>query len=467
MVEPLFGGFRQNRCRPSTFSYPIGYEVRETDENGHETVKTIVSHGTMDSSWLSYTQSPEGIGTSIARDGLGNVFRVFQGEIQSDGTLTGFSRQYIRDARGFLMQEIHPETGTTVYGRDSVGNMTSKEVGASGIIETRTYDDLNRLATISYSDGTPTAAFSYDDNSNLVSMVSSVASRSYTYDQNDNLDGESLTIGNATYATTYTLDNLDQLSSLTYPSGRTVDYGTNALGWQAQALPYVTAVNRHPSGAINTITYGNGVVTTQTLDSRLRPDTRLSNNGQVDFVNLDLGYDNVGNVTSITDSAGALHDRTISYDDVNRMASATGSWGTETITYDALGNIDTRDRNGSLQDYYYGNNKLTYRVFPTFFYTITHDARGNMTSDGPNIMIYDGASNLASIDNGAKVIDYTYDGASTRVSRSTSTETSHVVYNQMGDLLGEYDPAGGFKEYIYVDSKTAAKAVDDTTVVGQ
>ncbi|WP_300497781.1 hypothetical protein [Marinobacter sp.] len=450
-----------------TFSYPIGYEVRETDENGHETVKTIVSHGTMDSSWLSYTQSPEGIGTSIARDGLGNVFRVFQGEIQSDGTLTGFSRQYIRDARGFLMQEIHPETGTTVYGRDSVGNMTSKEVGASGIIETRTYDDLNRLATISYSDGTPTAAFSYDDNSNLVSMVSSVASRSYTYDQNDNLDGESLTIGNATYATTYTLDNLDQLSSLTYPSGRTVDYGTNALGWQAQALPYVTAVNRHPSGAINTITYGNGVVTTQTLDSRLRPDTRLSNNGQVDFVNLDLGYDNVGNVTSITDSAGALHDRTISYDDVNRMASATGSWGTETITYDALGNIDTRDRNGSLQDYYYGNNKLTYRVFPTFFYTITHDARGNMTSDGPNIMIYDGASNLASIDNGAKVIDYTYDGASTRVSRSTSTETSHVVYNQMGDLLGEYDPAGGFKEYIYVDSKTAAKAVDDTTVVGQ
>ena len=72
-----------------------------------------------------------------------------------------------------------------------------------------------------------------------------------------------------------------------------------------------------------------------------------------------MGYDNVGNVTSITDSAGALHDRTISYDDVNRMASATGSWGTETITYDALGNIDTRDRNGSLQDYYYGNNKLT------------------------------------------------------------------------------------------------------------
>lgn len=42
-----------------------------------------------------------------------------------------------------------------------------------------------------------------------------------------------------------------------------------------------------------------------------------------------------------------------------------------------------------------------------------------------------------------------------------------LLYTMMDDLLGEYDPSGGFKEYSYVDSKTAAKAVDDTTVVGQ
>jgi len=450
-----------------TYSYPTGFEIRELDENGHETIKTIASHGSMDDSWLTYIISPESIGTSIARDGLGNVFSVFQGEIQSDGGLFGYSRQYIRDARGFLMQEIHQETGTTVYGRDNVGNMTSKEIGSSGIIETRTYDDLNRLETVSYSDSTPTATLSYDNNSNLTSVVSSAADRSYTYDQNDNLDSESLTVGSATYDTTYTIDSQDHLTSITYPSGRTVDYDTNALGWQTQATPYVTSVDRHPSGAIDTMTYNNGVVTTQGLDNRLRPNTLVSNNGQVDFVALAMGYDNAGNVTSITDNAGSLHNRTIGYDDVNRMISATGPWGTETITYDGRGNIDTRDRNGSLQDYYYSSDKMTYRVFPTFFYTITHDSRGNMTSDGPNIMVYDGAKNLASIDNGTDVIDYTYDGANTRVSRSSPTEDTHVLYTMMGDLLGEYDPSGGFKEYIYVDSKNAAKAVDDTTVVGQ
>ncbi|MCP4066046.1 MAG: hypothetical protein GY740_22755 [Gammaproteobacteria bacterium] len=449
-----------------TYSYPSGFEIQEVDENGYVTTKTIASHGTMDGSWLIYISSPESLATSISRNGLGQVYRVFQGEVQDQG-LFGYARQYIHDARGFLMQEIHQETGTTVYGRDNVGNMTSKEIGTSGIVETRTYDDLNRLTSISYSDGTPTATFTYDDNSNLKSVTSSAASRSYTYDQNDNLENESLTVGSATYNVTYGIDNLDHLASVTYPSGRTVNFGTNALGWQTQATPYVSSVDRHPSGAIDTMTFGNGVVTTQTLDSRLRPDTLVSNNGQVDFVDLGMGYDNVGNVTNIVDNAGSLHNRTIGYDDVNRMTSATGSWGTETITYDGRGNIDTRERNGSLQDYYYNSDRLTYRVFPTFFYTITHDLRGNMTSDGPNIMVYDGANNLASIDNGAKVIDYTYDGANTRISRSTPTDTTHVLYSLMGDLLGEYDPSGGFKEYIYVDSKTAAKAVDDTTVVGQ
>ncbi|WP_420195239.1 RHS repeat domain-containing protein [Marinobacter sp. GH_1] len=450
-----------------TYSYPSGFEVRETDENGNETIKIIASHGTMNDNWLLDITSPENIGTSIRRDGLGEVFRVFQGEIQADGGLFGYARQYIRDARGFLVQEVHQETGATVYGRDNLGNMTSKEIGTSGIIETRTYDGMNRLETISYSDGTPTATFTYDNNSNLTSVASSAAIRSYTYDENDNLDGESLTVGSATYETNYGIDNLDQLTSVTYPSGRTVNYGTNALGWQTQAAPYVTSVDRHPSGAVSTMTYANGVVTTQTLDNRLRPDTLVSDNGQVDFVDLDMGYDNVGNITSIVDNAGALHNRAIGYDDVNRMTSATGSWGTETITYDGRGNIDTRDRNGSLQDYYYSDDKLAYRVFPTFYFTLTHDARGNMTSDGPNIMVYDGAKNLASIDNGAKVIDYTYDGANTRVSRSTPTDTTHVLYSLMGDLLGEYDPSAGLKEYIYVDSQTAAKVVDDTAVVGQ
>ncbi|MFC4259028.1 hypothetical protein ACFOZ5_08315 [Marinobacter lacisalsi] len=105
--------------------------------------------------------------------------------------------------------------------------------------------------------------------------------------------------------------------------------------------------------------------------------------------------------------------------------------------------------------------------FPTFYYVIAHDARGNMTSDGPNIMVYDGANNLASVDNGSDIIDYIYDGTNTRVGRASSTDFTDVLYLKNGDLLGEYDLSAGFKEYIYVDSQVAAKVVEDTATVGQ
>ncbi|ROT94720.1 RHS repeat protein [Marinobacter sp. R17] len=450
-----------------TISYPSGFQVNVVDENGNETDRIFNSQGTMDRAWLSTINSPESISTNIRRNGLGQVYEVFQGELQSDNTVQGFRRSYTHDARGFLVQETHSESGTTVYGRDNVGNMTSKEVGTSGIVETRTYDDLDRLKTVSYSDGTPTATYTYDNNGNLKLVSSSVASRSYTYDANDNLTDEALSVGSVSYDVVYDIDTLDQVSGLTYPSGRVIDYGTNALGWQTQATPYVTDVDHFGNGLVASMTYANGVVTTQTLDSLERPDTLVVNNGQTDFVDLDLGYDSASNVTSIVDNASSLHGVTVGYDGVDRMTSATGLWGTETITYDARGNIKTRDRDGTTQEYYYSGQKLTYRVFPSFYYTITHDTRGNMTSDGSNVMVYNGANRLASIDNGSDVIDYGYDGAGTRVSRTSPTESMHVLYDSMGDLLGEYDQSAGFKEYIYVDSQVAAKVSDDTTVVGQ
>ncbi|MBB5321168.1 RHS repeat domain-containing protein [Marinobacter oulmenensis] len=450
-----------------TFSYPSGTTVLEVDENGQQTEKRFAYHGNMEDGWLMTILSPESLGTRISRDGLGQVYRVFQGEVQQDDQLFGYARFYTRDARGFLMQETHEETGTTVYGRDNVGNMTSKEIGSSGVVETRTYDDLNRVQTISYSDGTPTATYSYDANSNLTSVSNSAATRTYNYDQNGNLTGESLAIGGATYDVLYGIDNLDYLTSVTYPSGRVINYGTNVFGWQTQAGPYVNSVTHYPNGSLDTMTYANGVITDQNLDNRLRPDSLVTDNGQLNIVDLQFGYDLAGNLDSIVDNAGSLHDRTIGYDGVNRMTSATGPWGTETISYDGRGNILSRDRNGDLQEYYYNSDKMTYRLFTNFYYAISHDARGNMTSDGPNVMTYDGANNLTSVDTGSDVIDYTYDGANTRVSRASSTELTNVFYSIKGDLLGEYDSSAGFKEYIYVDSKVAAKVVDDTAVVGQ
>jgi len=44
------------------------------------------------------------------------------------------------------------------------------------------------------------------------------------------------------------------------------------------------------------------------------------------------------NLTGITDQVTATNSNVLSYTPVNRLATATGPWGTESFTYDATGN---------------------------------------------------------------------------------------------------------------------------------
>src|SRR5690606_29240828 len=131
------------------------------DENGNTTTKRYDYIGTMSlgAEELFATYSPESINTLIARNGIGQIWRVFQGQNQNDGTTLGAPRFYRHNDKGFLVEEENPETGITTFTYDALGNILTKEVGGSGLIVTSTYDDLSRLSTISYSDATPSVAY--------------------------------------------------------------------------------------------------------------------------------------------------------------------------------------------------------------------------------------------------------------------------------------------------------------------
>jgi YD repeat-containing protein len=77
----------------------------------------------------------------------------------------------------------HPEKGAVTYGRDNVGNMTSKTDGLGGT--SYVYDALRRLTTINY--GTGTATFTYDNANNRATMVNPSASATSTYDASNRL----------------------------------------------------------------------------------------------------------------------------------------------------------------------------------------------------------------------------------------------------------------------------------------
>lgn len=100
----------------------------------------------------------------------------------------------------------------------------------------------------------------------------------------------------------YAYNANDQLASITYPrSGQVVHFNPNALGRPTTASGYVTAATYWPSGQLQQVTYGNGVVTTYGQNSRLWPSSLATRKGGSTYVDSSYSYDGVGNLTAIAD----------------------------------------------------------------------------------------------------------------------------------------------------------------------
>ena len=390
--------------------------------------------------------APEGVSTVFTRDILGLPTSVTQG---------GITRTYSYNTRNFLVSETNPETGTTTYGRDEVGNMTSRLVGSSGVT-TYTYDGLNRLTAINYPGTTPDVAISYDGNNNVTSINNGVATRTFVYDDNDNLTSETLTIGSLSFTAAYAYNALDYLSAITYPSLRQVAYSPNLLGRPTAATPYLNAVTHHPNGVPATVVYANGQEATLGLNIRQWVESILARKVGGDFAqDLTYGYDGLGNVTSVTNGLDASDSKTMSYDGLDRLTSAS----TAALLYDALGNITSYTTStGSLTYSYDGANRLA-SVSGHVSRSFTYDVYGNVTSNGVHSFVYDDAGNLRTV---TGVASYDYDGKNLRVRAVRGGLTTHYFYGLNGQLLGEYDAAGNWtKEYVYLGNKLVT-AVENT-----
>ena len=94
--------------------------------------------------------------------------------------------------------------------------MTSRSVGSSGST-IYAYDGQNRLASVTYPGSTPSVTKSYTRTHRLKTVVTSVASRLFDYDANDNLRAETINVDNHSFNIGYTYNGNDQLSVLVYP----------------------------------------------------------------------------------------------------------------------------------------------------------------------------------------------------------------------------------------------------------
>jgi RHS repeat-associated protein len=391
------------------------------------------------------------------------------------------TRTFMYDSLKRLTSAANPESGTVTYGYDANGNLTSK-LDARSITTTISYDAINRVTSKSYNDSpqTPTINYFYDAQSlpsgaptfdrgystgRLVAVTygsGSSAGIYRGYDQMGRVVRQYQRTDSVNYLIEASYNANSSLHDQTYPSvpgagdRRVVSYTNDAAGrlnaLSSVATSYAPAASVSNIGyashnALNTETYGNGLIHAIDYNNRLQPtQIKLGTSGNPTSV-VSLGYtygttNNNGNVLTHTYSGGGLsYTQTFGYDSLNRLTTSNenGTNWSQTNAYDRYGNrwIDLGGGNQSLY-FNTSNNRIT---------GLSYDAAGNLLNDGTHSYTYDAENKIAKVD-GATA--YTYDGEGQRV-RKLLAENLRFVYGIGGQLIAEFSGSTGslLKEYIY------------------
>lgn len=194
---------------------------------------------------------------------------------------------------------------------------------------------------------------------------------------------------------------------------------------------YIKAIDYNANGQITQIQYGNGAVTAYTYDPlSFRLKRIYTSNAQAQVIqDLNYTYDSVGQVLSIKDNVNtgtASMNQTYAYDALNRLVSASGSYGSKTYAYDTIGNITLKDgltyNYGELNSRVNGNAVSIGQAGP---HAVTS------LSDG-SVFKYDADGNMVSLQKGSKLTQYVYDSQN-RLQSVTVGGLTAATYAYDGD----------------------------------
>ncbi len=432
-----------------TYSYSNS-NVTVTDENNGTTILTYNGFGNPDEKYLVSVRDQANNTTSYTRNIQGNITAITQGSL---------SRNFTYDSvkKNFLSSESNPESGTTSYSRDNVGNMIGK-TDATGT-KAYSYDGINRLTGTT--SGSYSISYGYDDSNNRTSMNSPDATVGYTYDSVNRLSQKSETIGGRAYTTIYGYDSNDNLTSINYPSGRTVTYGYNSDNEVTSVTGFgesITSVNYNTAGLPTSYTCSNGITNSISYNNR-NLVTSITAGGAVD---VDYGYDTRGNATSYINYLDRSKDQSFAYDGLSRLTGFNGAWGAGSFSYTAYGNRDSKTVAGNSTIYSYSSNRLTLTTGgepASYSYNGSGALSGGTWYGGNYTLTYDALDNLKTYKLDTTTLgDYGYDGDGMRVTKVADGKTTVYHYDQGGRVISENDGSGNFlADYIYLNGKLIAK----------
>ena len=426
------------------------------------------------------------------------------------------TRTYVYDGLGRLNSATTPEGGRVCYGTVSGGTCNSNgydnfdnllyRTDARGVLTSYGYDGLNRLYSISYNvsnaPGVPatasvgltygTSASQYD-NGRLITLTDGVGSENYSYNSLGQMIQLQKVISGTTYTTAYAYNVANELTQITYPSGRVVQQSVDAIGRLCEiapstigcgsaASPYATGYGYNAASLVTGLKYGNGVYGSFGFSSDrlqlscLDYSTTNRNGGCTHDSTTKFGLtysygsagSNNGQISRITDYVQSGRNATLTYDSLYRLTNAATAGST---SYPAWGLSETYDRYGnrSAQSISSGCSGIT---CPTNSVSVSattnritgspfsYDAGGNMTNDALNTLTYDGEGRAVTASGGLGSGTYTYDGNGLRVKKVAGSTTTVYIFSG-AKVIAEYEngaaPSSPTREYIYAGGALLAK----------
>jgi RHS repeat-associated protein len=409
------------------------------------------------------------------------------------------SRSFTYDGRGFLTSETHPEKGSTGNGsvtymdHDSRGRALRVIDGAqNGPFDlTMTYDFAGRLTKIE--DLSPSGArrtlkaFSYasenapvgctpgDTGCNATKGKLVTATRNhylaglgtipvvetYSYGgiggrptKRDTTVGDTASFSGASFSVEQTWNAQGLLATLGYPTTtpvtvpRAINY-TYSEGLLTGVTGYA-AITYQASRLVDKITHSNGAAEEWIADPHgmARPrriEVTLNGGTQPEWLYGDFAYNALGSIT-------AIGSWSYGYDGLNRLVSWTLTGATSTATtrrkLDGFGNpVRTEFEScvtAGLGDCFVTSLKAAVNSATNRLVADSHDAAGNVTSDGTTTYGYDGSGSMVSLTGAGQSLRYLYTADDERLAilDLTGNKTIWTVRGTNNQLLRTFTRAG-------------------------
>jgi RHS repeat-associated protein len=444
----------------------VGNLASVTDANSHTTSYTYDAAGRV----LTVTAPDAGV-TTFTYDDAGNALT------RRDDNQHVTTWAY--DDAGRLASELKPDPDgagpqtapLTTHTYDPNGNLlTTVDPNGNATADpndgktTYGYDGANRLTSIDYSDpGTPDVTFTYDNVGNRLQMTDSTGTETRTYDNLDRL--KTVTRGSDTFA--YAHDAVGNVTQRTYPGQSPLDYGYDGLdrlqtvGTGAGQTTYAYDIASNLTQT--TLPSANGHVETRVYDRIGRLTEVKAEKTGVTLARFVSDLDPVGNPLSVVRTGALAETQTYTYDANDRLSSVCFQAGAcpgpsdpfLRLTYDKVGNRLTSERPGQSLAYVHNAlDQLTAVVGATSF---TYDQNGNQLTRGTaRTYAYDQANRMKSATVSGATTTYSYDGDGVRLQASTGPSASEKtnflwdVNQALPQIALERDGAGALlRRYSY------------------